>query len=399
MPAGHEAGGVRGARRAAPPAYVASSTRRGALLYCRPRSGGWLNLEETFRRLRRAHVEGAWCGVGLLHSEGSFAGGAGNLSGVGAEMGEDLSLVVRIVEEAAATIADADRDRLGTHAKSGRRDMVTAHDVRVQALLVECLSAAFPGAAFQCEEGAGDQGAGGQGDQGAGAPLSATRGLRFVIDPIDGTANFVHGTGQSAVSVALARDDEVLLGVVCDPFTGETFCARAGGGAWLNGRPLRRIADARLEDSLVCMGTSPYFPDLYRATMELLVRRAEEFNDVRRDGSAALDCCYVATGCYGAFFEMSLAPWDVAAGALVARECGAWVGTMEGAPLGLSSRGSVLVAAPSAAAQFLAGQGVGPLPAGLAAPTAGGAGEANDAGEADGASDENGAGAAAGGRA
>lgn len=266
------------------------------------------------------------------------------------QMGKDLAHVVRIVEEAAATIADADRDDLGVRTKSSRRDMVTAHDERVQALLVQRLSEAFPDAAYQGEEDAG---------------FSATKGLRFVIDPIDGTANFVHNTGQSAVSVALVQDDEPLLGVVCNPFSGETFSAQAGRGAWLNGHPMARIADARLEDSLVCMGTSPYFPDLYRKTMELLVRRAAEFNDVRRDGSAALDCCYVAAGRYGLFFEMSLAPWDVAAGILVARECGAWAGTMEGGTIGLVERGSVLVGTPCAAAQFLIGEKVDPLPSEL----------------------------------
>ncbi len=259
-------------------------------------------------------------------------------------MDNELALLARIVREVGSTLTDVDRGHLGTRLKSSRRDMVTAHDRRVQGELVERLAREFPGVGFQCEEG---------------DDLRQTSGQRFVIDPIDGTANFVHGTGCSAVSVALVDGATPQLGVVFNPFDGELFAAGRGRGATLNGEPLPRVPDAELGDSLVCVGTSPYFPDLFAATMRLLVARAPEFNDIRRDGSAAIDCCCVAAARYGLFFEMSLAPWDFAAGALVATECGARACTMGGAPLTFSDRVSVLVGAPTAVEQFLAGGDAG----------------------------------------
>ena len=255
---------------------------------------------------------------------------------------DDLARVERIVRDAARLMTQADRAHLGTRLKTSRRDMVTAYDRAVQDRLVAALAADFPGVGFLCEEG---------------GELSQRDGVRFVIDPIDGTANFVHGTGVSAVSVGLVDGADPVLGVVYDPFSDECYAAAAGHGATRNGVALPQVEDVQLADALVCVGSSPYFPDLYQRTMDLLARRAREFNDIRRDGSAACDCCYVADGRYGLFFEMSLAPWDFAAGALVARECGAWVGTMEGAPLTYADRVSVLAGAPRAAEAFLKGEG------------------------------------------
>ena len=264
----------------------------------------------------------------------------------------DLAEVERIVAEVARLLTDAPHARLGTQLKTSRRDMVTDYDRRVQLQLVEKLAAAFPGVGFQCEEDVVPTDAACQ----TALDVHRTSGLRFVIDPIDGTANFVHGTRTSAVSVGLVEDDEPVLGVVCNPFVDELFAAARDHGSTLNGVALPKIADCSLADSLVCVGTSLYFPDLYQRTLELLVRRGKEFNDIRRTGSAACDCCYVAHGRFGLFFECTLAPWDYAAGSLVARECGAWVGTMDGGPLVYGSRSSVLVGAPTAVEEFLAGE-------------------------------------------
>lgn len=253
----------------------------------------------------------------------------------------DVYRIAQIVQDASTLILDADRTHLGTQLKTSRRDMVTDYDKRIQDMLVERLSGEFPGVGFLCEEG---------------GELSQKDGVRFVIDPIDGTSNFVHGTHVSAISVGLVDGDEALLGVVLNPFAHELYTATNGGGAKLNGERLPQIPDCTLEDSLVCVGTSLYFPNLYQKTLDLLARRGREFNDIRRDGSAACDCCYVADGRYGLFFEMSLAPWDYAAGALVARECGARVSTMAGDPLSYKERISVLVGAPTAVKQFLAGE-------------------------------------------
>ncbi len=255
-------------------------------------------------------------------------------------MSNDLEKLVQIVERAAKLMLEAERGHLGTKLKSGRRDMVTEFDARIQQVLVDELGAAFPGVGFLCEEGEG---------------LKQTDGTRFVIDPIDGTANFVHRTGCSATSVALVDGDDPVLGVVCNPFTGETFAAQRGQGAMLGGEPMPQVDDVCLADSLVCIGSSLYFPELYQQTMDLLARRGCEFNDIRRDGSAALDCCYTADGRFGLFFEKTLAPWDYAAGSLVASECGAFVGNMDGGALTYGQRNSVLVGARTAVEEWLAG--------------------------------------------
>lgn len=251
---------------------------------------------------------------------------------------DDLDELVRIVESAAQRMLSGERGHLVTRTKSGRRDLVTEYDAAIQDALVEELGRSFPGVGFLCEEG---------------DDLKQAEGLRFIIDPIDGTANFVHRTGCSATSVALVEDDSPIMGVVCNPFAGETFSALAGSGAWLDGEPMQRIPDACLADSLVCAGSSLYFPELYQRTMDLLSRRSCEFNDIRRDGSAALDCCYVADGRFGLFFEMTLAPWDYAAGSLIAVECGARVSDMDGNPLVYGKRCSVLAGAPTAVGEWL----------------------------------------------
>lgn len=253
----------------------------------------------------------------------------------------DLEELSRITISAAQRMLEGERGHLGTRTKSGRRDLVTGYDSAIQQTLVEELGRSFPGVGFLCEEG---------------DDLKQTSGLRFVIDPIDGTANFVHRTGCSATSVALVEDDSPIMGVVCNPFSGETFEALAGSGAMFNGEPMQQVPDVCLADSLVCIGSSLYFPELYQQTMDLLARRGNEFNDIRRDGSAALDCCYTADGRFGLFFEMTLAPWDYAAGSLIAAECGARVSDMDGEPLVYGRRDSVLVGAPTAVSEWLAGQ-------------------------------------------
>lgn len=259
----------------------------------------------------------------------------------GLDMSSDLVELVRIVESAARMMLEGKRGAMGTKLKTSRRDMVTQYDAKIQETLVEVLPKSFPGVGFLCEEGEG---------------LKQTDGLRFIIDPIDGTSNFVHGTGCSACSVAMVDGNDPIMGVVVNPFTNEVFAAERGKGATLNGEAMPKMQDVSLADSLVCIGSSLYFPNLYQQTMDLLSRRGKEFNDIRRDGSAALDCCYTADGRYGLFFEMTLAPWDYAAGSLVALECGAHVSRMDNTTLTYGERNSVLIGAPTAVEEWLAGE-------------------------------------------
>jgi len=213
--------------------------------------------------------------------------------------------------------------------KSDRRDVVTEYDRRVQALLIEELGAAVPGARFFCEE--------------TDERERADSERLFVIDPIDGTMNFVRGFGHSCISVAYAERGQALAGAVYNPYLREMFCAVRGGGAYLNGRRLR-IRDVPLRDSVVCFGTAPYRPDLSERTFRLARALFDASLDVRREGSAALDLCSVAAGRAGLYVELDLSLWDHAAGALIAAEAGAVCLTPEGAPLPFTGEKSGIAA-------------------------------------------------------
>ncbi len=215
--------------------------------------------------------------------------------------------------------------------KSGARDVVTAYDRRVQEMLIEELRAAVPEAHFFCEEMA--------------EPEKADSAQLFIIDPIDGTMNFVRGFSHSCISVAYAERGQVLAGAVYNPYLDELFHAVRGEGAFLNDRPIHAAEDS-LADSVVCFGTAPYRPDLSEKSFTLARRLFEASLDVRREGCAALDLCSVAAGRAGLYFEFNLSLWDYAAGALIAAEAGAVCLQPDGSPLPYTGEKSPLVAAP-----------------------------------------------------
>ncbi len=223
--------------------------------------------------------------------------------------------------------------------KTGHRDVVTEYDKRVQALLTERLSQAVPGARFYCEESE-------RRDE-----LSAER--LFIIDPIDGTMNFVRGFSRSCVSVACAQEGELAAAAIYNPYLDEMFTAVKGGGAFLNGRPIRTW-EGPLSESLVCFGTAPYNQALTERTFRLAERAHRASLDVRREGSAALDLCSVAAGRAGAYFELEVSLWDYAAGLLLVREAGGECFTLEGERLGLvPGKTSILAGGPQAGAELL----------------------------------------------
>lgn len=223
--------------------------------------------------------------------------------------------------------------------KSGKRDVVTEYDRRVQALLTERLRSAVPDARFFCEE------------------LDERDRLDaehlFIIDPIDGTMNFVHGFHNSCISVAYAESGLVQIGVICNPYAEELFTAIRGQGAFLNGRPIR-VTAAGLSESLVCFGTAPYAPELSKQTFALAEKLFLHSLDLRRDGSAALDLCSVAAGRAGLYFEQQLSLWDYAAGALIVQEAGGLCHRIDGSPFPTDGSKTDLVAgSPQAMAEFL----------------------------------------------
>jgi myo-inositol-1(or 4)-monophosphatase len=213
----------------------------------------------------------------------------------------------------------------------GPRDPVTAADLASERLIVERLRARWPDAAIVAEEETRD---------------AAGDGLTFYVDPLDGTVNFSQAHPFFAVSIALYRGSEPLVAVVHAPRLRETFAARAGGGATLNGERLAVSDKVRLEDALLATGFAYRRNELPDDNVQHVVDFVLRVRDLRRCGSAALDLAYVAAGRLDGFWEPHLNPWDVAAGALLVREAGGLVTGMDGGAAWL--HGGSILAAPAA---------------------------------------------------
>jgi len=237
--------------------------------------------------------------------------------------GELLAIAVPVAREAAATArrmrAEAITD---VETKSTRTDVVTAADRAVERQVIDALRSARPGDGVLGEE-YGDS-ARTDGEPGA---------VHWVLDPIDGTVNYLYGLPQYAVSLAAEVDGVVLAGVVINAATGDEWTATRGGGAWRDGRRLRCSAGAELPQALV--GTGFGYDAKRRAHQGVvLAGLITRVRDIRRFGAAALDLCGVGEGTLDAFYEKGLNPWDHAAGGLVATEAGATVAGLRGAPAG-----------------------------------------------------------------
>lgn len=249
-----------------------------------------------------------------------------------------------ILEKIVAAQREASELMLHAHGilaeiKTGHRDVVTEFDRKVQELLIERLGAAVPGSAFFCEENSRRD--------------SLTAESVFIIDPIDGTMNFVRGFHHSAISVAWLRRGELLAASVYNPYVQECFTALKGEGAWLNGRPIS-AGSLPLSESVVCCGTAPYSPELADSTFDLIKRAFIAGLDIRREGSAALDMCSAAAGRAGVYFEPSISLWDIAAGMLIVSEAGGLCCRLDGGELPLDgSKSSVLAGGEQAVKDFL----------------------------------------------
>jgi myo-inositol-1(or 4)-monophosphatase len=239
------------------------------------------------------------------------------------EPGELLEAASAFAREAGAILLEG-YGRVHAPEKKGRIDLVTEFDRRSEALLVARIRARFPEHGILAEE----SGAGGAG----GARV------RWVCDPLDGTTNYAHNYPFFAVSVGVEVDGAVVAGAVYDPVRDELFAAARGHGATLNGEPIRVSAIADVESALLVTG----FPYDVREHPERHVPLFQEFllraQGVRRDGSAALNLCYVAMARFDGMWEGHLSPWDVAAGSLIVREAGGVVTGYEGEPFRLEGR-------------------------------------------------------------
>jgi len=200
--------------------------------------------------------------------------------------------------------------------RKGTGDFVTAADERAEEVIVRELSKARPRYGFLLEEG--------------GAIEGTDTSNRWVVDPLDGTTNLLHGIPHFAVSIALERDGDPAAGVIYEPVSDQMFWAEKGGGAYLNGHRIRVSARREMEDSLFATGI-PFADkkDHARYLRQLKVVMAGS-SGVRRFGSAALDLAYVAAGRYEGFWEIGLHPWDIAAGIVLVREAGGFVSDIAG---------------------------------------------------------------------
>ncbi len=231
---------------------------------------------------------------------------------------ELLETMEKVARGCGELMKEADRKRISVHEKSSFRDLVTEFDVQIQNYAVSELKKQYPGAGFICEE--------------SDRPVEGAGQLTFVIDPIDGTSNFIHHFHHSCTSIACVSDGRPIAGVIYNPFSDELFTAVENGGAYLNGERIH-VTDGELTESLVLFGTSPYQLSMEEDTLKRISWMYRRCLDLRRSGSAALDLCYVAAGRAGLYFEASLSLWDYAAGALIVKEAGGVCVQLDGAPL------------------------------------------------------------------
>ena len=225
------------------------------------------------------------------------------------------------------------RERWGlarTVEKKGTIDLVTDADRASEAAVLGLLSERFPGVAVLAEE-SGRSGGGGA--------------LRFIVDPLDGTTNYAHGLPHFAVTVAAEDERGLAAGATYDPMRDELFLARRGGGATLNGAPVRHSGCGALVDALLVTGFPYDIHVEHRRALDLFEAFVTRARGVRRLGSAALDLAWVACGRFDGFWESKLKPWDLAAGVLIAREAGAVASDLEGGARILES-GGIIAAAP-----------------------------------------------------
>lgn len=232
-----------------------------------------------------------------------------------------LKTAKSIALETGALLKEGQSQGFQLDRKSSRIDLVTEYDKKAEKLAVDAIAKAFPDHGIVAEEG-------------SSRPCKSPEGYRWYVDPLDGTNNFAHRIPHFCVSLALYKNEHPEIGVIYDPMRDELFWAERDQGAFLNGDPIEVSKAAQVQDSILSSGF-PY--DRHTSSVDNLdqvcafLKRCQGF---RRFGSCALDLCYVACGRYDGFWELKLAPWDVAAGLLIVKEAGGTISRIDGEPLG-----------------------------------------------------------------
>jgi myo-inositol-1(or 4)-monophosphatase len=209
----------------------------------------------------------------------------------------------------------------------GPSNFVTAADMRAEQILFDELTKARHGYGFLMEE--------------RGAVEGPDKSHTWIVDPLDGTTNFLHGIPHFAISIALQRENELVAGLIYNPANGDIFTAERGKGAFLNDRRIRVSARSRLEDCVIATG----IPHRGRGNHEAYLRQLEAVmaavSGVRRFGAASLDLAWVAAGRFDGFWELGLKPWDLAAGLVILREAGGFASDAQGGKSALET-GNIL---------------------------------------------------------
>jgi len=235
--------------------------------------------------------------------------------------------MTEVVRECGKYILNADRSAIAIDSKAGPANFVTEYDKKVQDLLEENLMKIVPDAKFVGEE--------------ENSEKVTENGKYFVVDPIDGTTNFIKDYHVSCISVALIEDGKVQIGIIYNPYLDEMYWAQRGMGAYCNDKKIQ-VSDQPLSNGIVLFGTAPYYEELNQLSFQMAYDYFKQALDIRRSGSAALDLCAIAAGRAELYFELRLSPWDYAAGSLIVEEAGGIVTTVEGEVISLDKPCSVL---------------------------------------------------------
>jgi len=238
-----------------------------------------------------------------------------------------LAETEKLMRECGGILISATRTSDMVTAKEGHANFVTTYDKAVQERLRDGLLKILPEAVFVGEE--------------EDLHASIFKGYAFVVDPIDGTTNFIRDYKQSCISVALLKDAEQVMGAVYNPYLDEMFTAVKGEGAYLNGERIH-VSSLPLSEGIVIFGTAPYYQELNKRSFDMAYDYFRKSLDIRRSGSSAIDLCSVAAGRAEVFFELRLSPWDYAAGSLIVREAGGKVTTVEGTEISFDKPCSIL---------------------------------------------------------